>query len=224
MHKYTLLYVEDDESLREQFVRVLKPKFKMIYEAKHGLEALELYTQHKPHMLIIDINLPKLNGLAVVEKIRETDTQIPIVVLSAYSDQEKLFKAVRLGLTDYLVKPVPYKKLLAVVEKMCQRCSEDDTQTIPLSNSYIWQKEEKRLYFEGENISLTKREILFLELLITQANKIVTYENIEHDIWRNDYTKDTRSALSHLIKRLRKKLAEPLFENIYGEGYRIFQH
>jgi len=220
MHNYTLLYVEDDLALREQFVRVLKPKFKTIYEANDGLEALELYTLHQPHMLIIDINLPKLNGLDVIVKIREVDTKMPIVVLSAYSDQEKLLKAVRLGLTDYLVKPVPYKKLLTVLEEMCKKCLQEDTHTIALTHAYMWEIAEKRLYFEGENISLTKREIAFLELLIGQINKIVTYDSIEHDIWKDDYT-STRSALSHLIKRLRKKLPLPLFENIYGEGYRI---
>ena len=223
MDKYTLLYVEDDLALREQFVRVLKPKFKTIYEANDGFEALELYQQYQPHMMIIDINLPKLNGLDVIEQIRKVDTKMPIVVLSAYSDQEKLLKAVRLGLCDYLVKPVPYKKLLIVLEIMCKKYLEDNAHTIALTHAYIWNKEERRLYFKRESISLTKREIIFLELLITHLNTVVTYESIEHYIWRDDYTSDTHSALSHLLKRFRKKLPMPLFENIYGSGYRILE-
>lgn len=223
MDNLTLLYVEDDVALREQFVRVLKPKFKQIYEASDGAEALELYETQKPHMMVIDINLPKLNGLDVVESIRKTNTHMPIVVLSAYSDKEKLLKAIKLGLADYLVKPVPYKKLLSVLEKMCKKCS-DDTSTIMLRHNYIWEREEKRLYFNSQTIALTKRESVFLELLISKCNKIVSYQSIESHIWYDDSKPNTHSSLSHLVKRLRKKLPEVLFENIYAEGYRILQN
>ena len=102
----TLLYVEDDIKLREQFMRVLKPKFKEVYEASDGVHALVLYAQYSPDMMLVDINLPKIDGLEVIEKIRKSDKTTPIVILSAYSDQEKLLRAMTLGLSEYLIKPV----------------------------------------------------------------------------------------------------------------------
>ncbi|PHS36773.1 MAG: hypothetical protein COB07_12135 [Sulfurovum sp.] len=223
MNKFTLLYVEDDVELREQFVRVLKPKFKQIYEASDGLEALELYEAQKPHMMVIDINLPKLNGLDVVESIRKRDTQMPIVVLSAYSDQEKLLRAMPLGLSQYLVKPVPHKKLLTVLNEMAVNCQKsiEKRMCVALKNDYVWAKKEKLLLYHDEQIVLTKREKILISFLIENINTIVTFETIEYLIWEDKEDINTYSSLSHLLKRLRKKLPEELLESIYGEGYRI---
>ncbi|WP_415408042.1 response regulator transcription factor [Sulfurovum sp. CS9] len=219
----TLLYVEDDEELREQFVRVLKPRFKQVYEATDGAQALEKYEQYYPDIMLVDINLPKIDGLEVIERVRKNDKDTPIVVLSAYSDQEKLLKAIKLGLSDYLVKPVPHKKLFALLEEMALKYEDkrEESGLIPLQNDYFWKKEEKILSHNDEIITLTKREIILLDFLVEQLNKIVTYEVIEKLIWEDKDDVDHYSSLSHLLKRLRKKLPEELIENIYAEGYRI---
>ena len=219
----TLLYVEDDKALREQFLRVFKPKFKVVYEAVDGEEALEKYKKHHPNMMVVDINLPKINGLEVIKRIRENDNDTAIVVMSAYSDQEKLLKAITLGLSDYMVKPVPHKKLLALLEVMALKYKniKEGHSLITLQNGYRWKKEEKILSYGDEIIPLTKREIILLDLLVKQLNKIVTLESIAALIWENEDDKDYYSSLSHLLKRLRKKLPEALIENIYAEGYRI---
>ena len=117
LKEMTLLYIEDDEVIREKFVHFLKPKFKEVFEAVDGVEALEKYHAYCPDMIVVDINLPKLDGLEVIEHIRKHDIETPIVVLSGYSDQIKLLKAIRLGLSDYLVKPVPRQKLLSFIEE-----------------------------------------------------------------------------------------------------------
>lgn len=219
----TLLYVEDDDELRQQFVRILRPKFKRIYEATDGLEAVETFEQFSPDMMLVDINVPKVDGLNVIEKVRKSDKNIPIVILSAYSDQKKLLRAVKLGLSEYLIKPVPHKKLLAVFEEISQSYEQKTVETniISLQNGYIWKKEEKMLSFNDELISLTKRERILLEYLIEQLNKVVTFESITSLIWEYEEYSVAYSSLSHLLKRLRKKLPEELIENIYGEGYRI---
>jgi DNA-binding response OmpR family regulator len=219
----TLLYVEDDEELRVQFVRVLKPRFKQVYEAADGAQALEKYEQYHPDMMLVDINLPKIDGLEVIERVRKNDKDTPIVILSAYSDEEKLLKAIKLGLSDYLVKPVLHKKLLDLLEEMALKYEDkkEEKDLISLQNGYFWKKEEKILSHNNEIIPLTKREIILLDFLVEQLNKIVTYEVIEKLIWEDKDDVDYYSSLSHLLKRLRKKLPEELIENIYAEGYRI---
>lgn len=218
----TLLYVEDDEALREQFMRVLKPRFKQVYEAADGVQALEKYEQYHPDMMLVDINLPKVDGLEVIERVRESDKDTPIIVLSAYSDQEKLFRAITLGLSGYLVKPVPHKKLLALFDETAFNYvkGREKNNIVLLRNGYSWKKEERILSCAGETIPLTKRENLLLDFLIERINKIATPDIIEHLLWQEDDA-DRQGSLSHLLKRLRKKLPEELIENIYGEGYRI---
>ena len=223
LYELTLLYVEDDHDLREQFVRVLRPKFKQVYEAVDGLQALEKYEQYKPNMIVVDINMPKMNGLEVIENIRKHDKDTPIVILSAYSDQDKLLRAMTLGLSKYLIKPVPHKELLSLLEEMALKYEDkaEERDMIAFQNGYFWKKEEKILCHLDEIIPLTKREIILLEHLVENTNKIIPFSAIEALIWQDSDLEDRRHSLSHLLKRLRKKLPEELIENIYGEGYRI---
>jgi len=219
----TLLYVEDDEELREQFMRVLKPKFKEIYEASDGLEALKKYEKYSPDMMVVDINIPKIDGLEVIEKVRKYDKTTPIVILSAYSDQDKLLRAIRLGLSEYLIKPVAHKKLLSLLDTMASQNKTllEEKNVVVLKSPYVWKKKEKALYCADESIPLTKREIIFLELLVKKLDEIVTFDTISNLIWGNEERDVAYNSLSHLLKRLRKKLPEELIDNIYGEGYRI---
>ena len=223
MSDLTLLYVEDDKELREQFVRILKPKFKEIFEASDGVEALEQYACHTPDIMLVDINLPKIDGLEVIERVRKNDKDTPIVIVSAYSDQKKLLKAITLGLSDYLIKPVPHKKLLALFENILVIKKEnlEEKNVILLENDYFWRKKEKILCHGEEIIPLTKREIIFLELMVKKVNQIVTFITIANLIWEDEESQVAYSSLSHLLKRLKKKLPKELIENIYGEGYRI---
>jgi DNA-binding response OmpR family regulator len=219
----TLLYVEDDAALREQFMRVLTPRFKEVYEASDGAEALEMYAQYHPDIMLVDINLPIIDGLEVIERVRKSDKETAIVVLSAYSDQEKLFRAVTLGLSGYLIKPIPHKKLLSLFEdiSLVYENQKNEKGLIRLQNAYLWKNEEKTLLHNEMRIPLTKREILLLDFLLERRNTIVHPEIIEALIWQGDAETDHTASLTHLIKRLRKKLPEALIENIYGEGYRI---
>lgn len=219
----TLLYVEDDDALRAQFVRILSTKFKEVYEAADGLEALKKYEELSPDMMLVDINIPKVDGLEVVERVRKNDRHTPIVVLSAYSDQVKLLKAIKLGLSDYLIKPVPQKKLLSLFESMAEKYEKknDGDNIIRLKNGYSWKEEEKILCCDDTIIPLTKRERIFLEFMMKQVNKVVPFDSITSLIWDFEKSEVAYSSLSHLLKRLRKKLPKELIENIYGEGYKI---
>ncbi|NOR56006.1 MAG: response regulator [Sulfurovum sp.] len=219
----TLLYVEDDTALREQFVRILRAKFKEIYEASDGLQALEMYEEYSPDMMLVDINLPKIDGLKVIERVRKYDKTIPIVILSAYSDETKLFSAIKLGLSEYLVKPVPHKKLLDLLNHMAvmNKTTIEDKNVIVLKGDYFWKKKEKMLCYGEESIALTKREMIFLEFMVEQVDEIVSLDSIGNLIWEDEESQIAYSSLSHLLKRLKKKLPAELIENIYGEGYRV---
>ncbi len=111
LYPYKILFVEDEEATRKNYVTYLKMLFSEVYEAKDGEEAYQLYKEQKPDIMILDVNIPKLNGLELLEKIRENDYTTKAIMFTAHSDQSFLLKAVSLQLTKYLVKPVSRKEL-----------------------------------------------------------------------------------------------------------------
>ena len=103
MHPYKILLVEDEKAIKENYVTYLKMFFEEVYEAEDGEKAYELYKTKKPDIMIIDINIPKLNGLDLLEKIRQNDHSTKAILLTAHSDKSFLFKAIPLKLVKYLV-------------------------------------------------------------------------------------------------------------------------
>lgn len=99
MNNLSILYVEDDPMVRENFVEILGHYFSHIFSAEDGLSAYDLYLQHRPDILLLDISLPKMSGLDLAEKIREDDDKVAIVMMTAYADQEKLMRAVIFNFT-----------------------------------------------------------------------------------------------------------------------------
>jgi len=223
IYDLTLLYVEDDDELRKQFLRVLKLKFRTVYQAVDGAQAIDIYRDKQPNIIITDINLPKVDGLELIENIRKEDKETAIVIISAYSDQDKLLRAIKLGLSEYLIKPVPLKKLLLTLEEIVLNNDHKvaDKNIITLKNGYAWKSEERILIYGEKQISLTKREMTLLDFMIREIDKVITPYIIEELLWQDKDPIDVNSSMSHMLKRLRKKLPKELIENIYGEGYRI---
>ncbi len=116
LYPYKILFVEDDQVIRENYVAYLKMMFSEVYEAKDGEEAYALYKIKKPDLMIVDINLPKLTGLELLKKIRENDHTTKAIMLTAHTDKSFLLEAIQLKLTQYLVKPVSSKDLNEALE------------------------------------------------------------------------------------------------------------
>lgn len=106
---HSILYVEDEPSIRANIVEYLESYFDTVYTASDGAQALELYNKHRPDIAMLDINLPYMDGLTVAREIRSQDEKIKLVMLTAFTDKEKLLQATELKLTKYLVKPVAPK-------------------------------------------------------------------------------------------------------------------
>ncbi len=117
----TLLYVEDEEDTRKEFAHFLRHIFGTLVTVNNGTEALAAYREQLPDIIITDICMPEMDGLALAGEIRKTDRTIPIIVLSAYEQVEYLKQSIHLGITDYVTKPVYYLQLLDVLQKQVQR-------------------------------------------------------------------------------------------------------
>jgi len=112
-----LLYVEDDITIRPIFERFLKRKVQNLFVAEDGLEGYEMFMELKPDLILTDIKMPKMNGIEMARKIRETDKNIPIIVLSAHSESDFFVEAIEAGVSGYLMKPIDKNKLFTTLER-----------------------------------------------------------------------------------------------------------
>ena len=222
-YPYKILFVEDDQVIRENYVTYLKMFFSEVFEAEDGEKAYELYKLKKPDIMIIDINIPKLNGLDLLERIRENDYSTKAIMLTAHSDKSFLLKAVGLKLTRYLVKPVSRKDLKEALKLTIDEVLKFNVitvQKIDLPDDYSWDFQLKELKYHNVIVELTNKEKIFLELLFSHKNRVFTYDEISDYVWGYDDSIPL-NGLKNIVKRLRKKLPEDTILNIFNEGYEI---
>jgi DNA-binding response OmpR family regulator len=220
---YSVLYAEDDNVVRKNYILFLENYFDNIYEAENGKKALEIYTHIRPDVLLIDITMPELNGLDLVKIVREKDQETPIIILSAHSDKEYLFEAVKLNLVDYLIKPVNRNEFKNVIQGAISKLKENviirENYKIIITKDCYWNKETQIFFYKDKILDLTKNERMLFELLLNKKNSIVTQSDISSYIWENQNDNINDASIRNLVKRLRKKLPVDIVQSIYGSGY-----
>lgn len=220
---YELLYVEDENEVRRDYTGYLTRFFKHVYEASNAKDALKIYKDKKPSILIIDINLGGTSGIELLQEIRKNDHTIKAIMLTANSDVDTLLNASELKLTRYLVKPVSrseLKEALSLAIEEIQNFSIVAKKIIPMKDSYYWDTQNNRLLKQGKEQLLTKQEIKLLHYLFSDINRTFSVEDIIFELW---YDSDVpkQDALKTLIKSIRKKLPNGTIKNIFGVGYKI---
>ena len=214
-----ILYVEDDEIARENGIEYLQNFFEQIYEASDAIKALQLYEKYQPDIIITDIQMPKLNGLEFVKRIRQKDKKTQIIIITAFCDKDYLLKAIELGLVKYLVKPVCEKEFEEALFLCVNSLQNNESNIIKLDENSYFDIFNKNLLINEEIIKLRTKEILFLELLIKNKNRYVSYEEIENYVWSNSVM--TKDALKTLVKNLKSKIPKDLILNLSNSGYKI---
>ena len=207
-----VLYVEDDDVARENGVEYLENFFDKVFEASNAVKALQLYEQYKPQIIITDIQMPKINGLEFIKQIRQKDKKTQVIVITAFCNQEYLLKAIELQLVKYLIKPVNEKDFEEALLLCIKSLEEDISNIVKFDETSYFDTFNKTLVIENELIKLRAKEILFLELLIKNKNRYVTYEEIESYVWFDSVM--TKDALKTLVKNVKTKLQKDMIESI----------
>jgi two-component system response regulator VanR len=219
LKNFTVLYVEDDTIVRKNAVEYLRRLAKAVYEAKDGKDAIAMWQEHKPDIIITDINMPRLNGLDMASYIRNLDKEVQIIIATAHSDTQNLLRAVELQLVKYIIKPITKEKLVEALQKSLDLMQDKSKFNLHLSADSYYNAYEKTIFTYNNEIKLTKNETLFLDLLSENHSRVLKYDEIEKAIW--EYGGMSQDAIRSLVRGLRKKMPENTIENISGVGYRL---
>ncbi len=215
----TVLYAEDEEGIRKNVADSLRYYAKEVIEARNGKEALELYEKHSPDIIYTDVMMPIMDGMELVEKIRQDNIQIPIVMVTANTDKDFLLRAVELHLEQYVVKPINLKELKKSLQKCVEAISKNHSISKELPDGFKYDFDTKTLTQNGNLIKLTKKEVSFFELLLQNTHRVVSYNELQHQVWGDDIMTDT--ALKALLRNIRAKFPKQYIKNLSGVGYRL---
>lgn len=213
-----VLYAEDETSIRQNITEILELFFKSVVSVDDGKKALEHIELDSYDVLMFDICMPNLDGLEAIKRIRLRDKKVPIIILSAHTEQEFLWRAVELKITKYLTKP--YNKD-ALIDALYQAALElvDYNINIKINNTYSYSPCKKIVYEANNSIKLSNKESRLLEYFIKRANQNVSFENIYEYLW--EFEMPSKEAIKSIVKELRKKLGKDSIKNIYGIGYML---
>lgn len=216
-----VLYVEDDEKVKMQTSKVLSIYFENIKTASDGKEALEKFKNEKFHIVFTDINMPKMDGLQLVNHIRRIDLNTPIVVFSAYDNTEYFLKSIEYGVDGYILKPFKFNQIQKVIEKIIKKIEEFSEQThiLELVDGFTWELESLTLSKNSKPIELTKNEKALFKLLSSSKNALFSSEEIELVLFNDNYCDNKR--VRGLISRLHIKVGSHLIKSKYGQGYEL---
>ena len=218
----TLLYVEDEPFIRENALEYLRRYCNTVLQAQDGKEALQVYEAHHPDIIITDIKMPRLDGLAMATHIRQEDKETPIIITTAHTDTEYLLKAVELQLVKYIVKPVTANKLTEALCLACESLEGKESSIVHLNGQTQYDTLNQTLLIENTLVKLTHNEILLFDFMVKNRQRAITYQEIENLIWA--YEGMSMDALRSLVRGLRKKLKGEFIENVSGVGYRLILH
>jgi len=221
----SILVIEDEYDIRKKIVEYLKLDYKNVYEASDAEDGYRVYKEKKPDILMIDINLGKMNGLELLKEIRKDDHSTKAIVITAYSEVDYLLKATELKLTKYLVKPVSRKQMREALDSVNKEMEIYDVKkinSIKLNDDYVWNSDKEELYCKNTIVQLNSKESILLNLLLSKVNQPFSYDYISNEIW--DYPPTNKiNSIKLIVKKLRKKLPKNIIQNIYGHGYKIIK-
>jgi DNA-binding response OmpR family regulator len=212
-----VLYAEDEAGIRKNIADILDLFFMDVTAVDNGLAVLDEMALSHYDVLILDISMPKMDGLEAVQAIRKTNTKIPIIIVSAHSTQEYLWRAVELKISKYLTKPHTKEEIISALESAALELAEHQRKQIVLDQEHRYSPCMKSIFYQDERIHLSLTESRLLEYFIRKKNCTVNFEEIYDYLW--GYEPHTKEALKSLIKDLRKKIGKGFIQNVYGIGY-----
>ena len=228
MKDYNVLVVDDDRIITEAIEIYLNNEGYNVFKAYDGLEALKILKNEMVHLIIMDIMMPNMDGTRTTIKIRE-EKQLPIIMLSAKSEDTDKILGLNLGADDYITKPFNPLELIARVNSQIRRytrfSSLKEDENLIVIGGLTLDKESKVVTAEGEIVKLTPLELKILTLLMENHNRVFSIEEIYERVWNEQVVGSVDTVTVH-IRRIREKIEinpkEPKYlKVVWGIGYKI---
>ncbi len=214
-----ILYIEDDEVTRKHVGDILTMLCRRVISVESAEEALDIYKQEMPDIILSDVDLTGISGIEFVKEIRQENKTIPIILLTAHTEVEYLMDAVKLHLVDYITKPLDIKKLTLALQDSAQQILDKGEFLVKFITGSLYNMNKQIVSYHNSEQTLTHHESLLLQILLKNRHRAVSSAEILDNIW--EFDEGTDSALKSLLNKIRKKIGKEAIVNISGIGYRI---
>jgi two-component system, OmpR family, response regulator VicR len=224
---YKILVADDEKNITDVCTRYLEREGYTVIAANDGQEAFRKWESEKPHLLVLDIMMPKKDGWKVCEEIRHQD-DIPIVMLTARGEEMDRLMGLTLGADDYLTKPFSPRELVlrikAILRRSYRKHDKKESTTLRFSGLEI-DPVTRKVWREGQEVELTVKEFDLLSILAAYPEQVFSRNQLLSQVWDIDYFGDTTNVTVH-IRRLREKIepipSEPKYiKTVWGIGYKF---
>ncbi|MBT8244829.1 MAG: response regulator transcription factor [Winogradskyella sp.] len=219
-----ILLVDDEADILEIVGYNLSSEGYQVTTAKNGVEAIESAKKYKPHLIILDVMMPEMDGIEACEKLREIPdlTNTVITFLTARGEDYSQVAGFDAGADDYITKPIKPKVLVSKVKALLRRLkdSENSSDGITKIGELIINREEYKITNKGKEIILPRKEFELLSLLATKPGKVFNREEILDKVWGNEVVVGGRTIDVH-IRKLREKIGDKSFKTVKGVGYKF---
>ena len=215
-----ILIADDEQLMRQLVIDFLQPEGYEMLEAADGKEALQIYHEQHPDLVLLDVMMPGYDGWTVCREIRR-ESSIPIMMLTAKGEEIDQLFAYDLGVDEYITKPFSPKILVAKIKALLRRTQKEENEITAAADGVSIDQEARQVVLDGKNIDLSPTEYKLLTYLVTNAGKALSRRQILNKVWNYDYYGDLRTVDTH-IKRLRIKLGDKgkYIQTVRGYGYR----
>ncbi|MDG1022743.1 MAG: response regulator transcription factor [Flavobacteriaceae bacterium] len=220
-----ILLVDDEPDIIEIVKYNLEQVGYQIFSASDGLEAIQVAEKEEPHLIILDVMMPNLNGIETCERLRQKKRfqNTIIMFLTARAEDYSYVAAFDVGADDYITKPIKPKVLVSKVKGLLRRFKDESSVPMTLNfSNLIIDREAYKVFINGAERSLPRKEFELLYLLASKPGKVFKREHILEKVWGYEVVVGDRTIDVH-IRKLREKLGDPFFKTVKGVGYTFVQ-
>ncbi len=216
LKELNVLYVDDDIKACESLGHILKYYFQTVFIAHNGQEALEVYKKNACHLLIVDYDMPIMNGYEFLSRVREEDDEIQAMIMSSYDDKVKLKNAIKLHLLEYITKPYELRELQDVLQNFITHIEKKALVSYQITSSCYYEFATKTIIDNEKRHKLTSYEVKIFEYLLKNRDKLISYE-----ILLDMLDSTNHKSLVSIIHKINKKLPHKIIVNVKDIGYKL---
>ena len=216
-----ILVVEDDLSLAGQIMTAVEQAGWVAESARDGLEAMYQVTEQSFDAVILDLGLPRLDGLSVLRSMRDQSIHLPVIILSARDTLHDRIEGLNAGADDYLCKPFQMAELIARLRVQIRRGSGQTSPVITIGQLAL-DTRTSAVYWQGQPVKLTALELKILSYMMHNPGRIISRGELVEHIYRQDFDRDS-NTIEVFIRRIRKKVGHEVIETVRGLGYKLVQ-